>query len=130
MECGEQRDGLGRDKRAIGLLFLEWLAANLNHIPARACASPKSHADQPLFRHSAASATATMTMTTSQQREPCLSYVGAFRSPREATMPWQCHGMNPPLPCTLLPSLAHRTCPPQMDCLYVTATSAWPGKKQ
>lgn len=33
MECGEQRDGLGRVKRAIGLLFLEWLAANLNANP-------------------------------------------------------------------------------------------------
>ena len=35
MECGEQRDGLGRDKRVIGLLFLEWLAANLNPHPCR-----------------------------------------------------------------------------------------------
>lgn len=35
MECGEQREGLGRHKRAIGLLFLEWLAANLNPHPCR-----------------------------------------------------------------------------------------------
>lgn len=102
MECGEQRDGVGRDKRTIGLLFLEWLAANLNHIPVRACASPKSHAHQPLFRHSAASPTATMTMTTSQQREPCLSYLGAFRYPREATMQW--HELSPALHAL---SLAH-----------------------
>ena len=37
LECGEQRAalGLGRDKRAIALLFLEWLAANLNAHPCR-----------------------------------------------------------------------------------------------
>nr|GFD54186.1 hypothetical protein [Tanacetum cinerariifolium] len=34
-ECGERRDGLGRVKRAIGLLFLEWLAANLIPDPCR-----------------------------------------------------------------------------------------------
>lgn len=32
--------------------------------------------------------------------------------------------MNPPLRCTLLPSLAHRSCRSRMDCLHVTATSA------
>ena len=31
LECGEQQRA---GKRAIGHLFLEWLAANLNHIPA------------------------------------------------------------------------------------------------
>lgn len=35
MGCGEQRVGLGRAKRAIALLFLEWLAANLNAHPCR-----------------------------------------------------------------------------------------------
>jgi hypothetical protein len=53
MECGEQREGLGRHKRAIGLLFLEWLAANLNPHPCRRlriAQKPRPPASHPLLR--------------------------------------------------------------------------------
>jgi hypothetical protein len=90
MECGEQQDG---SSERSGCYSWSGLQLTLMLIPATTCASPKSHAHQPPSRHSAVPATATMTMTTGQQRELCLSYVGAFRFPREATMPW--HELSP-----------------------------------
>lgn len=95
MECGEQREGLGRHKRAIGLLFLAWLAANLNSHPCRRLRIAQKPRPPASARHSAASSVgAAMTTAVRQQREPCLSYVGAFQSPQRRPR----HGRNAPLP--------------------------------
>lgn len=134
MECGEQREGLGWAKRAIGLLFLAWLAANLKSHPCRRLRI----AQKPRPPASVQAQRSVRDRCDDAGGRPAKGAVAVLRGRvsiavsgverrREATMPWRERA-----PACAARSTQHALSlarasllPPQMDCLYVTATPAW-----
>lgn len=104
MECGEQREGLGRHKRAIGLLFLEWLAANLNPHPCRRlriAQKPRPPASHPLLRPGTAQRLR-WPWAAAREGKGALSVLrGRVSVSPEAAVPWH----ERPFPCSA------RSCP-------------------